>query len=274
MSGTRSLERIRLVVLDWAGTAVDFGCFAPVQPFVEALRRKGITITAEQARVPMGLAKRDHLEALFKLPDVAAQWRSRYGRDWTQADVETSYNDDFMPLQMEYVVSCSRVVPGVIESVEALHQRGIKIGTTTGYFREAADLALKTAHEQGYVPDNTVIPADVPVGRPAPWMIYRNMQALNVFPPAAVLKVGDTVFDIQEGLNAGAWSAGVVDSSSDVGLTEAAFAELTDAERHRRTSPVAKRLRDAGAHEIIRTVAELPALVDRIDARLQAGEKP
>jgi len=262
------------VVLDWAGTAVDFGCFAPVRPFVEALARAGVTISDRQARGPMGLAKRDHLEELFRLPEVAAQWRQRHRRDWNAADVEQVYREHFMPLQIECAGTCSRVVPGLLEAVEHLHRRGIKVGTTTGYFREAADVAFRAAREQGYHPDHNVIPADVSAGRPAPWMIFRNMEVLGVCPPAAVLKVGDTVFDIEEGLNAGAWSAGVVDSSSDVGLTEEQFAELSDAQRGERTAAVADRLRRAGAHDIIRTVAELPALIERIDARLRTGEKP
>lgn len=268
------MNQIKLVVLDWAGTAVDFGCFAPVRPFVEALQRVGLTISEQQARGPMGLAKRDHLEALFRLPEAAAQWRSRHRREWNQDDVDLVYRDYFMPLQIECAGTCSAVITGLLEAVDALHRRGIKVGTTTGYFREAAEVAFQSASQQGYQPDHNVIPADVSAGRPAPWMIYRNMEALGVYPPAAVVKVGDTVFDIEEGLNAGAWSVGVTDSSSDVGLTQEQFSSLPDYERQIKITACSHRLRAAGAHDIIRTVAELPTLIDRIETRLKNGERP
>ncbi|EJA6197272.1 phosphonoacetaldehyde hydrolase, partial [Salmonella enterica] len=33
------MSRIHAVILDWAGTTVDFGSFAPTQIFVEAFRQ-------------------------------------------------------------------------------------------------------------------------------------------------------------------------------------------------------------------------------------------
>ncbi|STS78960.1 phosphonoacetaldehyde hydrolase [Klebsiella pneumoniae] len=51
------MNRISALILDWAGTTVDFGSFAPTQIFVEAFRQAfDIEITLEEARVPMGLA--------------------------------------------------------------------------------------------------------------------------------------------------------------------------------------------------------------------------
>ena len=38
---------IQGVIFDWAGTTVDFGCFAPVSAFVEAFRKAGIDVTLE-----------------------------------------------------------------------------------------------------------------------------------------------------------------------------------------------------------------------------------
>lgn len=48
---------IKVVILDWAGTAVDFGCMAPVAAFREAFERQGITVTEQEIREPMGLKK-------------------------------------------------------------------------------------------------------------------------------------------------------------------------------------------------------------------------
>jgi phosphonoacetaldehyde hydrolase len=256
---------IRLVVFDWAGTTVDHGCFAPVTPFREALRRHGVEVSIAEARAPMGLQKRDHLRAILRAPDVAARWRASHQRDWTEDDVSRVYEGDFVPLQLECVERSSELVPGLLETVASLRARGIKIGTSTGYFAEAAELAYAAAARQGYVPDYNVHPGMVSAGRPAPWMIFRNMEALGVYPPAAVLKIGDTIPDVEEGLAAGVWSVGVTRTGSDVGLTAEAFAALPAAEQQARLSAAAGTLRRAGAHAVIPSVQDLPDLIDHLE---------
>ncbi len=274
MSDGHDGSAIRLVVFDWAGTTVDHGCFAPVRPFIEVFRAHDIELSDAQARAPMGLAKKDHLQVLFALAEIRAAWRDRHGRDWTEADVQEAYERQFMPLQLECVAACSGLIDGLVECVERLRKRGIKIGTSTGYFREAAELTYEAAARAGYLPDSNVCPADVSAGRPAPWMIYKNMERLGVYPPHTVVKVGDTAPDMGEGRNAGVWTVGVTDSSSDVGLTAAELARLSQRERTERIARAARMLKEAGAHEVMSTVAALPELLPRIEERLRAGERP
>lgn len=60
-------KQIDVLIFDWAGTVVDFGCFAPTQIFVDAFKTAfDFEITLEQARRPMGLGKYEHIEALGK----------------------------------------------------------------------------------------------------------------------------------------------------------------------------------------------------------------
>jgi phosphonoacetaldehyde hydrolase len=269
----RDEKRIRLVILDWAGTTVDHGSRAPVMPFVRALGARGVQITAEEARGPMGVSKWDHLRALLQMPAVARRWRDRHGRDATEEDVDDLYRQ-FMPLQLEVLDEFSGLVPGVLDCVADLRSRGIAIGATTGYFREAAQRVYRCAAEQGYRPDHCVCADEVPAGRPAPWMIFRIMEALAVYPPSVVVKVGDTVPDIGEGRAAGAWSIGVVRSSSDVGCTVDEWAALPAAEQHRRSAACRAKMLAAGAHAIVDTLVELPGVLDAINARLGPGEKP
>src|SRR5947209_327508 len=125
---------IRLVVLDWAGTTVDHGSCAPVAPFVAAFARSGVEVSPAEARGPMGLHKRDHVRALFRLPAVAARWYTAHGRDWTEADVERVY-EAFIPIQMEVLPAYAEPITGVPAAVEELRRRGVKVGGTTGYFR-------------------------------------------------------------------------------------------------------------------------------------------
>jgi phosphonoacetaldehyde hydrolase len=267
-------DRIRLVIFDWAGTTVDHGCVAPVAPFIEVLRRHGVGVTEAEARGPMGLDKRDHLRALLALPSAAQQWRDGHsGAPATENDIDALF-EQMVPLAIESVREHTRVIDGVPEMARELRQRGIAIGATTGYFAEAAKVCVERAAADGYAPDASFCVSDVPQGRPAPWMIYKNMEALGVFPASAVLKVGDTVPDIEEGRNAGCWTAGVTASSSDVGLTAGALAALSTQDRAGRIGAVATKLTAAGAHAIVETARDVTTLVDTINKRIAAGERP
>jgi phosphonoacetaldehyde hydrolase len=221
----------------------------------------------------MGLHKKDHLRALLATPEVARRWAEARGRDWAEGDLEAMYQD-LVPRQLAAAERYSRLVPGVVECAAELRRRGLRVGGTTGYFRAAAELVLGAARRQGYEPDYNVCGDDVPAGRPAPWMIYRLMERFGVYPPAAVLKVGDTLADVAEGLNAGAWSVAVSASSSEMGLTEEEYAALPPGERRDRLAAVAGRFHAAGAHAVVESLSELPALLDGLNARLGRGERP
>ncbi len=262
MSQTLS-EPIRLVVFDWAGTTVDYGSFAPVAAFMQAFRASGVEMTPDEIRGPMGLHKRDHIRALFQLEAVTGQWRAAHDRDWTEEDVDTIYNA-FMPIQIQKALELADLIPGVFDCFEALKERGILIGTSTGYPRAVAEPVIESAAEQGYRPDSNVCADEVAQARPAPWMIFRNMEQLGVFPPSAVLKVGDTVPDVQAGRNAGVRTVGVTQTGSEVGLTEHEFAALSESKAAQRVQKAEDVFRVAGADNVIRSVAELPALIDSL----------
>jgi phosphonoacetaldehyde hydrolase len=254
---------IRLVVFDWAGTTIDFGCLAPAGAFVEAFAEAGVPVSVAEARGPMGLHKKDHIRAMLRVPEIGERWRKTHGRTWTEPDVERLYQA-VTPKQVEAARTYWKLIPGVVECVAELRRRGIKVAATTGYFREAAEVVYAAAREQGFVPDFAVCADEVPQGRPAPWMIFRAMEATGVYPPAAVMKVGDTVIDIEDGVNAGVWSVGVIDSSNEMGLSEAEFAALTPEERDRRRAEVRTRFTTAGAEAVINSLADLPALIDKL----------
>src|SRR5439155_26853980 len=180
----------------------------------------------------------------------------------------------FVPLQMEVLAAHAEPVAGVPAAVEELRRRGVTVGGTTGYFRAAAERVAAAAERRGYAPDIHLCPDDVPAGRPAPWMVFRIMEAAGVFPPAAVLKVGDTVPDVEEGRNAGAWSVGVTDTGSEVGCTAEEFAALPAGEREERVGAARRKLTAAGAHAVIPSAADVPILLDQLAERLRRGERP
>lgn len=265
--------QIRLVVFDLAGTTVDYGSRAPAGAFVELFARHGLTVSEAQARAPMGQHKRDHIRSMLSEAALRAQWRAVRGADWTAADVEALF-EEFIPLQMACLPRFAEVIPGVTACLGALRERGVAVATTTGYNRAMTDLVLGATAAEGFVPDASVAADEVPAGRPAPWMVFAGMQRLGVYPPWAVVKVGDTVVDVQEGLNAGAWSVGVAATGNLIGLTASAWSALPADERSRRLQTARATLVEAGAHAVIDAVADVPALLADFEARLARGERP
>jgi len=252
---------IRLVVFDLAGTIVDHGCFGPVTAFQASFDDVGVTISEAEARGPMGLEKRDHIIALLREPAIAERYMAANGRDWTESDADAMYAA-FRPRQLEAIAAHSDIVPGVPELFAELRRREIAIATTTGYFREAAEPVWAALRAAGVETDLDVCPEDVPAGRPAPWMIFRAMEAVNVYPTTAVVKIGDTVPDIAEGLSAGAHSLGVTRTGSRVGLSCADFEALSADEQASRMAAAAAELTAAGAHDVLAQVGDLPAWLD------------
>jgi phosphonoacetaldehyde hydrolase len=264
---------LQAVLFDWAGTTVDYGCFSPTAPFLKVFAARGVTVTLEQARGPMGLMKRDHIRALTQLPEVATQWQAVHGRPPAEADVEAMFAE-FVPLQVAVLAEYAAPIPGVIETVAELRRRGLKIGSTTGYTREMMEVLVPEAARRGYSPDAWVCSTDVPAGRPYPWMAFQNAMRLNVYPMEAVVKIGDTVPDIEEGLNAGMWTVGVALTGNELGLTEAEVAALSPEARRQRLTPIYQKLYQAGAHYVVDSVADCLPVLDEIEERLASGERP
>lgn len=265
---------LKAIVLDWAGTVVDFGSFAPVAAFMEVFWRFGVPITAAQAREPMGSHKREHIRAIARMDAVAEASRKLRGKAIDEADIEVLY-DTFIPLQMEAIRMHSRLIPGAIELIDEARRRGLGIGSTTGYTREMLDVLLPEAAAQGYAPDATATASDVPAGRPAPWMLFRVAMELGVYPMAAIVKVGDTVLDVEEGLAAGTWTIALARCGNEVGLTEAELARLPDAaQREQRIQKARNRLAQAGAHYVVDDPLDCVPILDEIEARVRRGERP
>jgi phosphonoacetaldehyde hydrolase len=265
--------KIQAVLLDWAGTTMDFGCMAPAVVFVEVFKRKGVPISMEEARVPMGAHKRVHIQRITQLDSVQKRWREKHGRAPDDADVEAMFQE-FVPLQVKCLSDYSALIPGTLEMVAAMRSRGMKIGSTTGYTTEMMAVNLKDAAKQGYKPDSTVCASDVPAGRPYPYMCLQNVINLGVSPVEACVKVDDTRPGLEEGLNAGMWTIGLAMSGNEIGLPLAEVQAMPAAEREARRQAAYTRMYQAGAHYVIDSIADILPCLDDIDARLARGEKP
>src|SRR5215469_4126712 len=216
---------LQAVILDWAGTTVDHGSLAPILVLQKIFADRGIAISEEEARRDMGVLKKDHIRSLLAIPRLSDAWKNRYRQAPGEDEVETLFAD-FIPQQISCLAECSSLISGVTDVVQCLRDRGLKIGSTTGYTRPMLDVLLSHAARLGYVPDCAVCPDDVGAGRPFPWMIYENAVRMRVCPLKALVKVGDTTSDVEEGLNAGTWTVAVAKTGNMIGVTEPQWREL------------------------------------------------
>ena len=265
-------ERLKGLVLDWAGTTVDFGSLAPARTIQELFAGARITLTESETRQHMGLPKKDHIRGILSMPRVRNAWQEFRGGIPSDADVDQMYRD-FIPMQFSCLTEYSALIPGVVEAVRIFRKRGLKIGSTTGYTRAMLDLLVERSARNGYSPDCSLTPEEVGAGRPHPFMMYECAVRLQVYPLAAIAKIGDTPVDIQEGLNAGAWSIGVAGTGNRIALSFDDFHALPEAERESRLADARAELQNAGAHYVVDTLAEVYTVLDDIDARLRSASK-
>lgn len=257
-------QPVKAVILDWAGTTVDYGSRAPTQVFLEIFRRRGIEISVTEAREPMGQAKRDHIAAVTAMPRVRTLWVQKFGSDPTPADIDAMYLE-FLPLQKTTLAKLgSDVLPGIPAAIATLRSMGLKIGSTTGYTRELMSVVAPLAAQAGYVPDVIVCSDDVPAGRPAPWMNFLAAQQLGVYPLESIVVVDDTIVGIEAGVHAGAITVGVTQTGNALGLSAAEVAALPPAELDARLNEIAESFAAAGARFCIPSVADLPELMGKL----------
>ena len=247
-------KKIEAVIFDWAGTTVDYGCFAPVQAFMEVFKDAGIEPTMEEVREPMGMLKWDHIRTMLEMPRIKQLWIEKYQKEPEDSDADRLYAQ-FEPSLMKILDQFSAPKPYVTETVEKLKEMGIKIGATTGYTDVMMNVVVPKAKELGYAPDCWFSPDSTNgMGRPFPYMIFENMKTLKISSVEKVIKVGDTVSDILEGKNAGLFTIGILEGSSVLGLSQAEYEALSEEEKNQRLNQAKKKYEEAGANAVVRDI--------------------
>ena len=268
-------NQIEAVIFDWAGTVVDFGSWAPTSIFVEALKKAyEFDITLAEARIPMGLGKRDHIKALGKLPTIKQRWLKQFNQPMADHHVDHIYRT-FMPMQKAKVVDFSDIIPGTHDVVHSLRNAGIKIGSCSGYPREVMDVLVPSAAKMGYLPDCVVASDDLTVGaRPGPWMALQNVIELGVQSVSCCIKVDDSAPGIQEGINAGMWTVGLSLSGNEAGMTLKEYQQASEEKKSIKRQQAIDKLISTGAHYVVDTIADFPRVLKDINHRVANGEKP
>ena len=254
-------DRFDLVIFDWAGTMVDFGCEAPVKALIEAFGAEGVAIDAAATRRDMGKAKIDHVRALLMEPSVADAWRARHGRVASPADVDVLMTR-LGPLMRDHAAQAATLIPGARGTFGRLRAAGLRVASSTGYTRNMMEPVLARAAAQGYVPEHLVCAGETPAGRPSPLMIYKACAELGVWPLSRVVKVDDAEAGIAEGKAAGAFTVGVA-SGNALGLSLEVLQALPSPERRLRIDAAHQALLGAGADIVIDSVADLVPALER-----------
>ncbi|CAI8968570.1 MULTISPECIES: phosphonoacetaldehyde hydrolase [Pseudomonas] len=264
---------LQAAILDWAGTVVDFGSFAPTQIFVEAFAEFDVEVSIEEARGPMGMGKWDHIRTLCDQPQIAERYRKVFGRTPSDADVTAIY-ERFMPLQIEKIAVHSALIPGALDTLTGLRQDGLKIGSCSGYPKVVMDKVVALAAQNGYVADYVVATDETPNGRPWPAQALANVIALGIDDVAACVKVDDTVPGILEGRRAGMWTVALVCSGNALGLTYEGYRALASDTLERERKRIHALFESSRPHYLIDTINELPQVIADINKRLARGEMP
>ena len=216
--GRELLSGVRGIVFDLAGTLIDTGCRAPVHAMTAAFASNGLIVTDEIVRADMGLPKKAHIRAILEKPAMLGQWECVYNNTPREVDIDKIYNATNYELT-RIVSYYSKPTPYAVELLHYLQANGIRIGITTGYSREIIQAMGDRLHNAGII-YNTLVCADEVVNpRPKAGMIFKILKKWQLpdYHPDMVIKIGDTVADIQEAHDAHIASCQVIDTCSDLG---------------------------------------------------------
>jgi phosphonatase-like hydrolase len=193
-----SIGDVELVVMDMAGTTVHDGGEVPAA-FRSALAAHGVAVTDDELAGVRGASKREVIRTLV----------TRHQPDALPSLAEEVYAEFRAALSERYGAGV-RAVEGAEDVFDWLRRRGVRIALNTGFDRVITDLLLDALGWRDAV-DAVVCGDEVREGRPAPYLIFRAMEATGAASVHRVMNVGDTELDLRAGWNAGVgWNVGVL----------------------------------------------------------------
>jgi phosphonoacetaldehyde hydrolase len=257
-------NEIKLVIFDLAGTLVDYGCFAPVDAYIELFRRHGVEIGSYFVRKFMGLNKKEHLQCLAALPEVQTSWLKNYGVKISEFDLNTLYHE-FLKILTDQMPLYSHLIDGAQEAIENIKSQQVKIAVTSGYPRFVVNIIAAELKKQGIIPDAIVSSSDVNLGRPAPEMIFECMKITNTQDFNQVINFGDTVHDVKSAVNAGVWSVGVLESGNLLGMAKDHKQLMSKSEWEFRREKARLKLVENGAHFVISAITDAWKIFQQIN---------
>jgi phosphonoacetaldehyde hydrolase len=100
-------------------------------------------------------------------------------------------------------------------------------------------------------------------------MVFENMKQWNVYPASTMVKLGDTVADMGEGVNAGMWCVGFTLSGNETGLTREELNRLPAAEKEALALKAGAKLKAGGAHYVCDGIWDVIPILEQIDRQIK-----
>jgi phosphonatase-like hydrolase len=196
---------VDLVVFDLMGTVVkDMG--AMENALKGAVTHYSLPHTEADLRAMRGAGKRAAFQALISRTVGAGR-----GAEWSRALTEEMYGVFKQMLKDGYEKGPVAEIPGAEATMRWLKENRVKVAATSAVDADLTGPILERLGWADGVFDCKVSNQEVPAGRPAPFMIFASMMRTGITAVRRVAVVGDTVVDMQAGMNAGAgWVIGVL----------------------------------------------------------------
>ena len=184
---------ISLLVFDMAGTIIQERGFI-YKSMVNVLQSMNCAVAEKDVLRWKGRAKQEVLNEMINKTYPAAS---------REKMLQIASQNLKEQLQSEYTAdNISMIHPHAINTLHNLRKRGVKVALNTGYPKDIQDQIISELNLDKCI-DASISSDCVINSRPHPAMIHRLMDKLNIPNIEHVGKVGDTVIDVQEGMNAG-----------------------------------------------------------------------
>jgi len=182
-----------MIVFDMAGTTIDENnvVYKTLQQTINAV---GINCSLQEV-LSFGAGK----EKKIALIDILSSLNFFYNNN----DIEKLFSLFRKNLETAYNNLEIYSQPNSITIFNYLRSKNCKVVLNTGYDTDTAfKLLNKLQWNIGEEIDGVVTASDVKKARPNPDMILLAMDKFNIENPKSVIKVGDSIIDIEEGKNA------------------------------------------------------------------------
>ena len=201
-------QPIQLAMFDMAGTTVNDkvdGHPLMVISMMRAFAKHGIALAPDPINKHRGKQKSEAIQTLLReVAELSPTDAERVG---------DSVYYDFLH-ELESNLSSISEIDGATELFRHLKSKDIYVGVGSGFPMQVVQAIISRLGwlDEGLL-DYVGSAEQVGVGRPNPKMIHDAMERFNITDGSKVVKIGDTVVDVQEGKNAGAWTVAVLTGS-------------------------------------------------------------
>ncbi len=160
----------------------------------EAMAEFGHEITIDDVKDVMGYPKPDAITVLLGKHGIA------------DSELVDKIHEVFVNKMINFYSTHPQIKEksGASETFRRLKASGVGVGLDTGFSRNITNAIIdRMGWMEHNLIDVSVSSDEVAHGRPHPDMIYKAMDLLNISSASEVVKVGDTISDLQEGHSAG-----------------------------------------------------------------------